>query len=456
MKRRDFIKKGTLLGSVTILNARNTPSLRRSTGKAKSVIIIGAGFAGLAAGMKLKENDIKVTILESRNRIGGRVFSHQPNKADGQVIELGAEWVGSSHERIISMCREFGLKLDNNQFETDLLLAGEYKKNKEWSFSPQMDKFWAEKTSLWESMSQSERMKLDKTDWWRLLSNKGFSELDLWMRELIDSTDFGESIRHTSGYAAFAEYAESSEKNEMDFKISGGNSMLAAKMISKIGVENISLNHHVVSINQDVESVTVICNNGKYLTADRVICAIPTLSILKLNWNPYLPGKMIEALNELQYSRIGKFPIVFSERFWKREDFDMITDTPAHYFYHGTKNQKGKQGVLMCYAIGEKADVLASVNSAQRRDIILEALKPAFGDVRKFVLEDLQYYWGQEKYSGGAYAFYGKNQWFELMPTLKQSFQNIYFAGEHLADWQGFMEGAINSGEEAADQILNN
>lgn len=54
----------------------------------------------------------------------------------------------------------------------------------------------------------------------------------------------------------------------------------------------------------------------------------------------------------------------------------------------------------------------------------------------------------------GAYALYGKGQWYGVMPVLKEKFNNIYFSGEHVADWQGFMEGAIVSGEEAAEELL--
>ncbi len=454
MKRRDFLLKSTLAGSTLLINAEKSKLFTFSKSKPKSVLVIGAGFAGLAAAMKLKQSGIKVTVLESRNRIGGRVFSHQPKTTKGQVIELGAEWVGNSHERIISLCNDFGLELQNNQFETDLVLNGNHAKQGKWDFSPEMQKFWAEKSTIWEAMSENEKQKLDKTDWWRVLSLKGFSDKDLLMRELIDSTDFGESIRHTSAYAAFAEYAESSEKNEMDLKIKGGNSMLATKMADVVGLENILLNHTVLSLNQNNNAVTVTCENGTSFTADKLICAIPTFALMKIHWNSKLPKMYTEALHELQYARIGKFPMVFNNRFWKREDFDMITDTPAHYFYHGTKNQAGKQGVLMCYAIGEKADVLSSVSVKQRKEIILNALKPAFGDVGKYVQEDLMYYWGQDKYSAGAYAFYGKNQWFEVMPVLKKSHENVLFAGEHLADWQGFMEGAINSGEEAVNELI--
>lgn len=453
MKRRDFLIKSSLASSV-FAGKVLLPQKKSLKSRPKSVLIIGAGLAGLAAGMKLVESGIQVTILESRNRIGGRVFSFQPKNSNGQVIELGAEWVGNSHQRIIELCAQFDLKLDNNQFESDLIINGQHRPKGQWSFSTEMEKFWAEKSEIWNKMSPSEKRRLDKTDWWRVLAQKGFGENDLLLRELIDSTDFGESIRHVSAFAAFAEYAESSERNEMDLKIQGGNARLADKIAQFIGLKHVLLNTTVISVDQNVSSVTVQCSDGSTFTADKLICAIPTFALMKIEWKTKLPLPTNDALHALQYARIGKFPIVFSERFWKREDFDMITDTPAHYFYHGTKNQLGRQGSLICYAIGEKADVLSSISAKQRKEIILNALHPAFGNVKKYIKEDLMYYWGKDTYSAGAYAFYGKNQWFEVMPILKKPFENIYFAGEHLADWQGFMEGAINSGEDAVKSML--
>jgi len=455
MKRRDFIFKSTIAGATILVNSKNIDSYLPQGKKPRSVIVIGAGFAGLAAAFKLKKFGIKVTILEARDRVGGRVFSHKPESGEGQVIELGAEWVGNSHEKVIQMCKDFGLTLDNNQFESDLTLSGTHAPAGQWGFSKKMDEFWAQKTQIWEKLPEQKKRKLDRMDWWRYLSNLGLEDRDLLLRELLDSTDFGESIRHTSAYAAFAEYAESSEKNEMDLKIRGGNSMLAQKMAAAIGTENILLNQTVHTVEQTAKNgITVLCANGQKFEAEKIICAIPTFSLQKINWNPVLPQITIDALQELQYARIGKFPIVFTERFWGREDFDMITDTPAHYLYHGTKNQAGKNGILMCYATGDRAEVLASVDKKQRNEIIMNALKPAFGDVNKYAKDSLMYYWGQDKYSYGAYAFYGKNQWFEVMPVLKKAHMHCHFAGEHLADWQGFMEGAVNSGEDAVEQLF--
>lgn len=456
MKRRDFLKQSSLIGGLAITAPDIITQSITKGKKPKSVIIIGAGFSGLSAAYALKKKGVRVTILEARNRIGGRVFSFKPKNTYDNVIELGAEWVGESHERVIALCKEFGLELFNNQFESHLTLQGEYQKPNEWNFSPEFEKFWNEKEAIWKTYTLDKKKKLDKQDWWRFLSNKGFNDRDLWLRELLDSTDFGESIRHVSAFAAFAEYAESSEHNEMDLKIKNGNSMLAEKLADAVGRDAILINHKVMQIVQDVKTgVTVHCDNGKKFTADKLICTTPTYSLQKIKWTPQLPGMQVDAMNALQYARIGKFPMVFSERFWKDENFDMITDTPAHYFYHATKDQKGKPGVLIAYAIGEKADVLASVSQAQREAIILEALKPAFGDVSKYLNESLMYYWGIDNYSKGAYAMYGKGQWYGTMPVLKQHFMHTHFAGEHLADWQGFMEGAINSGEEAADGVMS-
>jgi monoamine oxidase len=94
------------------------------------------------------------------------------------------------------------------------------------------------------------------------------------------------------------------------------------------------------------------------------------------------------------------------------------------------------------------------MNKMQREAVVLEALRPAFGDVKKYLQNSLMYYWASDPYSKGAYAFYGKGQWFGIMPVLREPHMLTHFAGEHLADWQGFMEGAINTAEEAVAQIL--
>lgn len=449
--RRQFLKDASLASGGILLATSSFSNF--FIGKKPKVIIIGAGFAGLSAAYYLYKKKIDFVILEARNRISGRVFSHTIDPKENLVIELGAEWVGNSHTRLQNLCNEFGLELQNNQFESHLIYQGKYHKNGEWNYSEAWQKKFESIIAHYPKLTQADKLKLDKMDWWRYLVNNGCEGRDLDIRELLDSTDFGESIRSVSAFAALAEYAESSEKNEMDLKIKGGNSMLATKIGDKIGPDKIKLEHRVQRIVQTAKGVQVFCDNGQSFTGDKIICTAPTFAAKKINWQPVLPADQVNAMNELQYARINKNPLLFNERFWKDESFDMITDQSPHYFYHATKNQASKKGVLISYTIGEKAAVVANQTDQWRADMIQQTLQPHFGDVRSLLDKQTNYYWGKDEFSNGAYAIYGKGQWFRVKPILSRSHIHTHFAGEHLADWQGFMEGAINTGEEAAGKI---
>lgn len=448
--RRQFIRNGSLAAGGLLLAADAYSHI--FTGKKPKVIIIGAGFAGLAAAYKLKQRNIDFVILEARNRIGGRVFSHKMDEKENLVIELGAEWVGASHERLIELCGQLNLELLNNQFDSHLVYRGQYFKKGEWDYSPEWKTKFASLIEKYHKMTDAEKRSLDKMDWWRYLVNNGCEGRDLDIRELLDSTDFGEGIRHVSAFAALAEYAESSEKNEMDYKIKGGNSRFAEALADKIGPDKIKTGYAVSKVQQDTKGVRVTCVNGETFAADKLICSTPTFSLLKIKWEPGFPPELKAALNELQYARINKNPFLFSKRFWKDESFDMVTDGPGHYFYHATKNQVSEKGVLISYTIGDKADVISHQSDDWRKEVVLPSLHP-FGDVQSLVEKQAIYHWGEDAYSRGAYALYGPGQWFRVRPILRKSFMHTYFAGEHLADWQGFMEGAINTGEEAAMKI---
>lgn len=450
--RRSFIKSTSLATGGILLASHSFGHFFLP--RRPRVIIIGAGFAGLSAAYALQKRKVDVLLLEARNRIGGRVFSHIMDEKEKLVIELGAEWVGNSHERLQNLCNEFGLELQNNQFDSHLIYQGKYYKNGEWDYSADWKKKFQAMMDAYPRLTQAEKLKIDKMDWWRYLVNHGCEGRDLDLRELLDSTDFGETIRSVSAFGALAEYAESSEKNEMDLKIKGGNSRLAEKMADAIGRDKILLQHGVTRVVQQVKGgVTVYCANGQSFKADKLICTAPTFAVKKIKWEPGLPADQVNAINELQYARINKNPLLFKKRFWKDESFDMVTDQSPHYFYHATKNQDSKKGVLISYTIGEKAAVVANQSDEWRKDMVMQTLQPFFHDAKEEYERMTNYYWGNDEFSRGAYALYGKGQWFRVMPVLKRSHIHTHFAGEHLADWQGFMEGAINTGEEAAEKI---
>ena len=230
--------------------------------------------------------------------------------------------------------------------------------------------------------------------------------------------------------------------------------MLASKIAETIGWEKIKTGHAVKKIIQAKNGVEVQCVNGTSFRADKIICTAPTYAIKKIDWQPGFPKEQADALNALQYARINKNPLLFNNRFWGAENFDLLTDMPGHYFYHATKNQRSKKGVLISYTIGDKAGIMGTKTEAERLAMARLSLDKGFGDITQHYEKQTNYYWGDDAFSQGAYALYGIGQWDSTLKRLKKPFLHTHFAGEHLADWQGFMEGAINTGEEAAAEVL--
>ena len=447
--RRDFLK---VLGAASFGIAL-APSDIFAQRRKKSCVIIGAGFSGLAAAYKLKNAGWNVTVLEGRDRIGGRVFSQTFAANPNLTFELGAEWVGESHERLKTLCRDFKIPLQKHQFEDYLLQNGKVSRPNEWSFSPQAKQAFEKLIKGYDKLTPAQKTNLDRYDWWTYLEKIGFSEDDLRLRDLMDSTDFGESIRHVSAFAAAAEYAESSPKNEMDYKMTGGNSRLAVEFAKRIGAENIRLNTLVEEVNQRA-GIVMIKTAAETFKADACICTAPINSLLKIKFNPPLPSIQSEAAQKLIYSRICKNSVLYEKRFWKAENFSMVSDTTSHFYFHSTQNQKDEQGILTSYAVGEKADVLASQTDERRMKIITRDLIDFDEDAPKLAKAVSSYAWQRDRYTDGAYALYRPGQWFGIRPILQRPHGKVLFAGEHLADWQGFMEGAIETGEAAAESLI--
>jgi monoamine oxidase len=434
-------------------------------------LVIGAGLAGLSAAYHLTTRGWKVTVLEAHERLGGRVLTHHFDDAPKLNCELGGEWIGSDHREMHKLCREFDLDLLPhryansfwNQTERAHLIAPG-----KWCLSRKSLGCWKGFKKDFKKYKRKQWIELDKIDWWTHLARLGFDHDDLLRRDLMDSTDFGETIRMNSAYTAATEYLSSKDQkvndtDEMDFKVLGGNELLIRAMAKAIGYENIRTNCSVNAIYQTKSRVSLQTNDQGRLSADFCVCAIPAHRLLDIDWRGESPAVKLDAARQLQYARITKTAVLCSRQFWpqpKKGGFSVCTSLASDFCFDSTYGQPGTKRILCSYAVGDKADDIASSPKRDLKNWIVEDVAHAYQvpwsptRSNEIAIDIKQQAWQNEPYLGGAYAFYRPGQWFTVRDALATPYKRVFFAGEHIADWQGFMEGAVTTGKNAAKAVL--
>ena len=443
----------------------------------KACVVIGAGLSGLAAAYHLTQKKWKVTVLEATKRLGGRVMTHHFGAARHLNCELGGEWIGEDHHEMRRLCCAFDLELQQHQYansfwnqikSTRLFAPGE------WCMSADSYKIWKKfKNDFW-NYTPDDLRQLDKIDWWTKLRELKLKELkfsndDLLRRDLMDSTDFGETIRMNSAYTAATEYLSSKDQtvndtDEMDYKVVGGNTRLVNALANAVGRENIHTSCEVTGIHQSKGQMQIfVKSQPRPLQPDFCICAIPARCLVDIDWGKERPVEKLAAARQLQYARITKTAVLCSHRFWpqpKKAGFSVCTSLASDFCFDSTYGQEGDRRILCSYAVGDKADDIASSPLRKLKNWIVEDVAHAYHlpwSPRKSdqtALAIKQQPWQKDPFARGAYAFYRPGQWFTVRPALRKPFKKVFFAGEHIADWQGFMEGAVVTGKQAANAVL--
>jgi monoamine oxidase len=423
-----------------------------------SCIVVGAGFAGLTAAYRLTAAGWRVTVLEARNRAGGRAWSYRFSQAPELVCEMGGEWIGKDHPHIIALAKELDVALEPHAFRVWLLQHEQLHTPGSWNFSSESQTAWKRFMDKYKHSSEQEKRQLDEYDWWTWLGKIGVTDNDRRIREIMDSTDYGESIRQVSAYVAADEYVDTDYINpnstdEMDFHVRGGNSVLIDTIAARLAPGSLHLSSPVKSITQSAGRVTITTANDKFI-ADSCIFAAPASMLNSIQFDPPLSSAKTLAADELEYGRIIKTQMLFDRRFWPAEDFSLMSDETSHQYFHSTQGQTGPRGILCSYSVGDKADVLASQTKADRDAQLMRDLKAVSPEAAVALIDTFAQPWQDDPWVHGAYAMYRPGQWFRVRPLLEAPHGKVLFAGEHLGEWQGFMEGAVSTGEIAAHHLL--
>ena len=442
----------------------------------RTVTVIGAGLAGLAAAYDLHRAGWTVTVLEARPRVGGRVYTVR-TFAHGQVAEGGGEFIEEKHRRMLAFAKEFNLPLGRvGRWQ------GEYE---DWaSFEGKAGRLFDR--AIWEADLHQEINKI-----WLALSELGKlvpdphrpqqapeaprldrqSALD-WVRSLdvhpLAKNHFNQHIRaeYTTEPERFslldlarnaAMYYMTASRGE-NFRVVGGNDLIPCALAERL--PDVRLNAIVTSIRPLPDEVMVTCKQGntyQTLRSAFAILAIPLTTARRIDFHSSLPVPYRRMVEEVSYGAVTKVLIQYRERFWKKRNWNgrLVTDAPILYTWHATSHVENQEGILTVYTGGEPAARLSRLSDDERVGVAVNEIEKIFPGSSELIEQTATVAWPNEEFTRGSYMALAPGEVTAHWDSLMNPAGRLFFAGEHASPLQGYMEGAVESGQRAARMIVS-
>jgi len=303
----------------------------------KSVTIIGAGMAGLAAAYDLHRAGWQVTVLEARDRVGGRVHTLR-GFSNGLAAEAGGEFIDQHHTRMLSLAKEFNLSLgkvgswqgqtgDWGAYEGKVGLSNDIKV---WGFNleDEYGKIWVALAKLGEQVPNPARpesapnaKELDKqsaANWLNAQAVYPLARIAFADHIRSEYTCEPEQFSLLDLARNAALYYSDTESWPVTYRIIGGNDQLPQAIAKQL--PDIRFNTVVTSIQAQPENISVVYKQGDTyhtLNSAFAILAIPLTTARLINFNSSLPTAHQKMINEISYGAVTKVMIEYRKRFWK-------------------------------------------------------------------------------------------------------------------------------------------
>ena len=462
---RRFILKAAGAGALTLPFFGCS---RRSESLSGSVVIIGAGLSGLAAAMLLEERGLDVTVVEARNRLGGRVFTLDdvPGHPEG-----GGPVISTSYWRLVRLAAAVNAEMGpgaSYERQTLLHINGESVAGEGWESSAANRLPPAERQFLPSMLLGAKTLAnnplTDSSDWINArhatvdisladyLRQQGASEETLRLINVAPNTN---DIETTSALWALrnAQRRRDSKGGTIVSAV-GGNSRLVEKMAAAVA-GTIMLNKPVAAIRSLSDRVQVECEDGTRLDADYSLVTVPFSVLRKIGVEPRFSGLQKEAVEELPYTAITKYFFRPRHAFWEEDGLpvSMWTDTVVERIFPN-RDAQGQVQSLTCWIDGANAMTLDAMPEEEQVATVLAELariRPATRDALD-VAGSIS--WGRDPWARGAYAHYAPGQITRLKPVMAEPWHRLHFAGEHTAITSPGLESAVESAQRAANEII--
>lgn len=469
LSRRELLHAGLAAASGYLLSANNSGSAE-TRGKGRKVIVVGAGFAGLACAHELASAGTEVVVLEARDRVGGRVESRRDMVA-GKVVEAGGELLGANHPTVLAYAAQFQLEfVDVAHYSAKVpravVLNGRRLGPQELkSAYADSDRALKQLTELsrpvvvdqpWQTPDAKTLDQLSTAAWIRTLEISPLAK-ELVSAQLAANNSVPVEVQSQLGNLAqiagggHERYWSHSER----YRCRGGNQQFAHKLAERVGAARLYLKAPVKAIATNRDTARVTTTVGDVYEADDVVLAVPPSTWSRIQFEPELPPELTP-----QMGWAVKFLTSVRERFWEQHDMHpgSMSYGGIGHTWVGTENQDrmNPREVLVSF-ISEHAARRWSQHPDENRirDYLaaLDALQPgasAASERTSFVD------WLSQPFTSGGYSFPAPGQITSHGPIFHAGIERLHFAGEHTCyQFVGYMEGALRSGVNAAKRVLS-
>jgi monoamine oxidase len=466
--RRRFLKGALGTSAVAATGWR-----ARAAAVPETILVVGAGLAGLAAAHRLREAGKHVIVIEARDAPGGRVRTIRNTFDDGLFAEAGPNRISDTHEYVIHWLNDFGLSLEpfapdkasqvlvlngmraraDNDAEREKLAPDLKPDERRLTPAGLLLKYiqgLPEDLGSPEFKADDPRWApYDRVTWPDWLASRGASKGAIQLMMLG-----GDSSQFSALFMLQQIFLHKAQRSYM--KIEGGMDRLPLAIAK--GLE-ITYNCELVRLQPRTTAIRAVCSqNGRPIefNANRAVLAIPFSTLRRVAIQPAFSPAKTAAINGLVYHEATRFLFQTKTAFWKADGLSgsARSNGPAD-IWDTSFGQDKQRGILaMTTGNAQIESRLAAMTVPQRIAYGVGLTKPAFPQLERELEKTYIQRWVDEPYARGAFTVFQPGQMSGWSTAITRPERGVYFAGEHTSPWTGWMEGALWSGERVAQEIL--
>ncbi|HSP02250.1 MAG TPA: flavin monoamine oxidase family protein [Acidimicrobiales bacterium] len=444
------------------------------------VVVVGAGFAGLTAARELVGAGRSVVVLEGRDRVGGRTCTEEHL---GTWIDLGGQWIGPGQDRIVALVDELGLATyPQPEAGDDVLLDGDDARrvaNVAFGFDDDeltsylelvgaledmaeqvpLDAPWSAPQALeWDGMSLAEWVRT------RGVVERVAGLFEVGVQAVFAASSAQLSLLHAAHYVhsagGWSELTDSEGGAQQD-RVEGGMQPVAERLAGQLPDRTVRLSHAVRGIAQDADGVRVEADapDGPVVFgAARVVVAIPPTLTGRITYDPPLGGQRDQLVQRMPQGSVVKFHVLYEEPWWRDEGLSGMVLAPGEPIgvTFDCTPPAGRPGLISGFFEGPSAVAAGAQTMEERREVVVGVLARAMGERARDVTGYVDRDWSAEPFTRGCYgAHLPPGAWTVYGPALRRPVGRIHWAGTETAErWTGYIDGAIDSGQRVAAEVL--